>query len=96
VDGELASAEELAACHLPPVETFVKLRYRDNGPGILREKKEAIFEGRLKDAMGMGLGLRIAWNNARAAGGALRECGLAGEGVVFEMYLPADDRRGAR
>jgi GAF domain-containing protein len=96
VDGELASAEDLAACHLPPVETFVKLRYRDNGPGILREKKEAIFEGRLKDAMGMGLGLRIAWNNARAAGGALRECGLPGEGVVFEMYLPADDRRGAR
>jgi GAF domain-containing protein len=94
VEVALASAEEVAECQLPPGETFVKLLYHDNGPGIPPEKKEAVFQRQLTDAKGMGLGLRIAWNNARAAGGALRERGKSGEGVMFEMYLPADDLRG--
>jgi signal transduction histidine kinase len=68
---------------------------RDFGPGVPREKHQAIFEpfvqiGRqLNQPMeGIGLGLAIARDLARAMGGDLTVESDVGQGATFTLSLP--------
>jgi len=74
----------------------------DHGPGIPREKVDAIFEPfvRLSDRLnegvsGTGIGLTIARELARLHGGELRLVASA-QGARFELWLPTETGRGGR
>ena len=73
----------------------VVLTVRDAGPGVPKEAARAIFrpfERAGRDASdpahGVGLGLALARNLARAAGGELVLVESAGPGAAFELRLP--------
>jgi len=68
---------------------------RDNGPGIAPEKQQAIFDPfvqvdrRLSNPReGVGLGLAISRDLARAMGGELSVVSAPGEGSAFRLRLP--------
>jgi PAS domain S-box-containing protein len=73
----------------------VEVTVRDSGPGIAADQQEAIFEpfvqlGRsLTTAQeGIGLGLAISRELARAMAGDLRVSSRPGEGAAFTLVLP--------
>ncbi len=75
----------------------VAIRVRDNGPGIAPEKQQTIFEPfiqvdrRLSNPReGVGLGLAISRDLARAMGGELDVASVPGEGSTFTLRLPAE------
>lgn len=88
VSCELAKLAELEGLGVPAGETYLKLVYADDGPGIPTGLKQRVFEPFYTTAQGSGLGLAIAMHNARVHGGTLVERGREGEGVRFELYLP--------
>ena len=73
----------------------VEIRVSDNGPGIAREKQKAIFDPfiqvdrRLSNpGEGIGLGLAISRDLARAMGGNLTVKSEVGSGSTFTLHLP--------
>jgi signal transduction histidine kinase len=77
---------------------FVRVAVRDNGPGISAEKQRTIFDPfvqvdrRLSNpGQGVGLGLAISRDLARAMGGDLLVQSRTGEGSTFTLRLPAAD-----
>ena len=68
----------------------IRLRFKDDGPGIPPEMTERIFDRffRLDEdqSRGCGLGLAIVADVARAHGGGTK-CSSDGSGVVFEVQL---------
>jgi len=74
---------------------WVDVCVRDNGPGIAPEKQAAIFDPfvqvdrRLSNPRdGVGLGLAISRDLARAMGGELSVASVVGEGSTFTLRLP--------
>jgi PAS domain S-box-containing protein len=74
----------------------VALRVHDTGPGVPPDKLEAIFEpfvqlGRALNSPhdGVGLGLAISRDLARAMGGDLSAASAPGAGATFTLVLPA-------
>jgi signal transduction histidine kinase len=72
------------------------IRVTDTGPGIPRDKREAIFDefSRLHEGTGIkghGLGLAISRRVARLLGGDLDVSGADGEGATFTLWLPLRD-----
>jgi signal transduction histidine kinase/GAF domain-containing protein len=68
---------------------FVRIEYKDNGKGIVREQKEHIFQPfHTTHHKGTGLGLSISRRLVRRQGGELTEEGLKGHGAKFCIYLP--------
>ena len=74
----------------------VYLRISDTGPGIAREKQDAIFEpfvqvnrGLSRPTEGTGLGLAISRDLARGMGGDLRVRSEVGAGAAFTLSMPA-------
>jgi signal transduction histidine kinase len=79
-----------------PDGAWVDVRVRDNGPGIPADKQAAIFDPfvqvdrRLSNPReGVGLGLAISRDLARAMGGELSVASVPGEGSTFTLRLPA-------
>ena len=79
-----------------PVAGRVAIRVRDTGPGVPPEKLDAIFEpfvqlGRALNSPheGVGLGLAISRDLARAMGGDLTVASAPGSGATFTLLLPA-------
>ena len=75
----------------------VAIRVHDNGPGIAPEKQQTIFDPffqvdrRLSNPReGVGLGLAISRDLARAMGGELDVSSVPGEGSTFTLRLPAE------
>jgi signal transduction histidine kinase len=72
----------------------LRLRVRDEGPGIPPAERERIFRDFFRGASarsvpsGMGLGLALARGLARAEGGDLRLLRAPGPGASFELILP--------
>jgi GAF domain-containing protein len=85
---EAVGVDSVEHLELPRHETYLKLIYTDNGPGVSLELKEKIFDAFYTSTGGSGLGLAIAKYNARVHGGTLIECGQPESGVRFELYLP--------
>ncbi|WP_420126140.1 PAS domain-containing sensor histidine kinase [Longimicrobium sp.] len=78
-------------------DAWVELRVRDNGVGIPPEEQERIFDPfqqvgrRLSQPQeGVGLGLAISRDLARAMAGDLTVQSVPGEGSVFALRLPRD------
>jgi len=74
------------------VAPLVRVRVRDNGPGIPPEVLPKIFQPYFttKDArQGTGLGLNIVQRLVREAGGALHLKTEPGAGTEFTVFLPA-------
>jgi len=70
-------------------EKFVRIEIRDNGCGVASDQKERIFDPfHTTFAHGNGLGLYIVQTIVQAHSGCIRETGLAGDGAVFEIFLP--------
>jgi signal transduction histidine kinase len=74
---------------------WVHVRVRDNGPGIAPEKQHSIFdpfvqvERRFSNPReGVGLGLAISRDLARAMGGELTVASALGQGSTFTLRLP--------
>jgi GAF domain-containing protein len=99
VDVDLAEPRDVEELRLAPGKRFVRIVYRDRGPGIRPDLKERVFEPWFFIAGGSGRtghGLAILRENAIARGGTARECGEYGKGVRFEIYVPASDVSSAR
>lgn len=78
--------------------TRVRIRVIDSGPGIAAEQLERVFEPFVRlppatgqpDQKGVGLGLAISRDLARAMGGDLTATSVPGEGSVFVLELPGE------
>jgi signal transduction histidine kinase len=88
LSAEIATPTDIERTGLVAGKSYVKVRYRDNGPGIATGYKKTVFEPFYTSADGTGLGLSIAIQTAKVHEGALIECGQEGGGVCFEFYLP--------
>jgi signal transduction histidine kinase len=85
-------------------EERLHVRVRDNGRGIPAEKLKMVFDPFVQidrhrtdeSQQGVGLGLAISRDLARAMGGELSAASVPGEGSTFTLTLPrASDERGA-
>jgi PAS domain S-box-containing protein len=79
----------------------VRFQVRDEGPGVAGDKLEKIFEPFVQvrelatpdsSRQGLGLGLAISRELARAMGGDLEVESVAGSGATFTLTLPAAER----
>ncbi|NIA13568.1 MAG: PAS domain-containing protein [Nitrospiraceae bacterium] len=70
---------------------FVRIAFRDNGPGIAKEDRRNVFDPffttRNSDDH-PGLGLSLAYDIARQHGGHIQLTGNEGEGATFTVVLP--------
>ncbi|MCI0563871.1 MAG: HAMP domain-containing histidine kinase, partial [Nitrososphaera sp.] len=85
---ELVNEPDQQLAELQIGNTYLKLSYTDNGPGIPPGSKQRVFEPFYTTTGGSGLGLAIAKHDAHVHGGTLVECGQPGKGVQFDLYLP--------
>lgn len=72
----------------------VSLEVQDNGPGVLPEMREQLFQPFVTskgEGRGMGLGLWVSRSIARNWGGQLRYEDAAGAGSIFCLTLPRTD-----
>ncbi|MFA4859922.1 histidine kinase N-terminal 7TM domain-containing protein [Methanoregula sp.] len=65
--------------------------YEDNGTGIPTSNKERIFQRGFGTENG--LGLFLVWEILGITGMTIRECGVPGKGVRFEIQIPAGQFR---
>lgn len=70
------------------IDDSLVLRIEDNGVGIPRENKKAIFERGFGG--NIGLGLHITRELLRIYGMTIREVGKPSKGAVFEIHIPKD------
>jgi CheY-like chemotaxis protein len=71
--------------------SWVRLRVRDNGPGIAPEASKHIFEPYFttkRDLGGTGLGLSVVHGLASGYGGTVTVQSAMGQGSTFEVWLP--------
>jgi signal transduction histidine kinase len=81
--------------HAQEVDGGVEVRISDQGPGIVAEEREAIFDrfyrGRTRgEVEGSGLGLAIAKRAVERAGGSLALLETSPAGTTFAIRLRAD------
>lgn len=70
---------------------FVKIEFRDDGPGIPPEIKERIFTPLFTTkSTGTGLGLAIALKIVEDHGGFMRVLPRVPRGSIFEVYVPIE------
>ena len=82
------------AAHLRDVEpgSYVTVTVADTGFGLTAEAEQHLFEPFFTtkgQGKGTGLGLAMAYGLVRAHGGGIQVRNRPGEGVEFELYLPA-------
>lgn len=79
---------------LDNTQGYLKVRFEDNGCGVLLEDKEKIFAPFYTNYVhGTGLGLSLVKWVIEGHGGWIYENGKPGEGASFEMYLPIAKKR---
>lgn len=72
-------------------ENTLTIIYQDNGIGISEEEKDFIFEHRY--GKHTGVGLFIAREILDISGLSIRETGIEGKGVRFEIIVPKEKFR---
>jgi len=74
---------------LDKTQGYLKIRFEDNGCGVLLENKEKIFAPfYTTHPHGTGIGLSLVKRIVEGHGGQIYENGKPGEGASFEVYLP--------
>lgn len=69
---------------------YVKIKIRDNGPGIPREQHHRIFDPfYTTKPKGSGLGLTVSHSIVKKHGGVIEVESTLGEGSLFAIYLPS-------
>ncbi len=72
---------------------YVKIEFRDTGPGIREESLRNIFDPYFTTKKtGTGLGLATAFSVIKNHGGHIEAYSTPGSGAVFTFYLPASDK----
>lgn len=72
---------------------YVKIEFRDTGPGIREENLRNIFDPYFTTKKtGTGLGLATAFSVIKNHGGHIEAYSTPGNGAVFTFYLPASDK----
>lgn len=88
----LADQSDVTRFRLVGGRRYVRIEFRDAGPGVADEMKQRIFRpfftSRVK---GMGLGLSIVQGIIESHQGIIREIGTAGAGACFVVFLPVSD-----
>ena len=74
---------------------FSAIHVRDTGPGIAEEEQPKIFQRFYRgqahaESEGVGIGLYLVRQIARAQGGYVKVCSQVGSGSTFSLYLPKD------
>lgn len=74
---------------------FSAIHVRDTGPGIAEEEQPKIFQRFYRgqahaESEGVGIGLYLVRQIARAQGGYVKVCSQLGSGSTFSLYLPKD------
>lgn len=74
---------------------FSAIHVRDTGPGIAEEEQPKIFQRFYRgqahaESEGVGIGLYLVRQIARAQGGYVKVCSQMGSGSTFSLYLPKD------
>lgn len=68
---------------------YLRIAFKDNGPGVPLEKKAQIFlPFYTTHPHGTGLGLSLVQRIIEGHGGLIREIGVPGEGANFEIVIP--------
>jgi len=95
---------EVATRSLPPAREgrpLIEVAVSDEGPGVLEEDRERIFEpyvqaGEQSRAGGLGLGLAVCKRLVEAHGGSIAATARPGGGSRFVFTLPSADASAAR
>jgi len=66
----------------------VRIRLKDNGPGIAPEDLSRLFDPFFTRGSGTGLGLSVSYGILKAVGGDLRAANDAAGGACFTIELP--------
>lgn len=74
---------------------FSAIHVQDTGPGIAEEEQPKIFQRFYRgqahaESEGVGIGLYLVRQIARAQGGYVKVCSQVGSGSTFSLYLPKD------
>lgn len=74
---------------------FSAIHVRDTGPGMAEEEQPKIFQRFYRgqahaESEGVGIGLYLVRQIARAQGGYVKVCSQVGSGSTFSLYLPKD------
>jgi two-component system cell cycle sensor histidine kinase/response regulator CckA len=75
---------------------FILLRFSDNGPGIDSAVLQNIFDPFFTTknvGEGVGLGLSVVYGIVKSHGGHIECRSKPGKGTIFEIYLPANNKR---
>ncbi len=94
IQTSLMSPEDRAEFRLAWSRDFIKVEFKDTGPGVPDDIKKRIFQpfytSRVK---GMGLGLSIVKGIIDAHQGQIIEIGRKGEGAHFVVFLPINNSK---
>jgi PAS domain S-box-containing protein len=92
IDNTLKYGEKVSEIKLSFSETpeGIMLTYRDNGVGVPVENKGKLFDEGFTTGKGSGHGLNLTKRMIEVYGWTIREIGVFGEGVVFEISIPKE------
>ena len=79
--------------HVPP-GVYVRVRVRDDGPGMDEDTRSRVFEPYFttkEEAGGAGLGLSSVYGIITQHGGGVWVTSASGGGATFDLFLPARD-----
>jgi signal transduction histidine kinase len=89
LDNALQHGGARAAVHAERIDSLVRVRVTDDGPGIDPQLASRVFERHVSGGGGQGIGLALARTLMNAAGGRITLSQV--QPATFDVYLPTPD-----